>query len=87
MFNGQVNKKSGVLVIQLPDTGCDNYLVAHGEVEKASLYPENKEWFTITSKSEYKSRHPYLPQRIIDNLIKSDVCNYDLSERMRRSNS
>lgn len=117
MFDGQVNKKSGILIIQLPCTNCVTYTVAHGEEEKAILYPENKEWFSITKKLDYANLYPYLPQRIIDNLIKSDVkisvanwdvitsspdklklmidltfkdresCNYDLSERMRRSNS
>ena len=34
MFDGQVNKKSGVLVIQLPSTGCTTYTAAHGDEEK-----------------------------------------------------
>jgi len=73
MFDGSVNKKSGVLVIQLPSTGSRNYIAAHGQEEKAALYPEFDNWVSITQKSDYESRHPYLPQRIIDNLFKSDV--------------
>jgi hypothetical protein len=73
MFDGRVNKKSGVLVIQLPSTGCDTYTAAHGEKEKADLYPETDSWVSITKKSDYEHRYPYLSQRIIDNLLKSDV--------------
>ncbi|MGI2106936.1 TIR domain-containing protein [Shewanella frigidimarina] len=73
MFDGQINKKSGVLVIQLPSTGCNTYTAAHGEEEKSALYPEVDSWISITKKSDYENRYPYLPQRIIDNLLKSDV--------------
>lgn len=73
MFDGKVNKKSGVLVIQLPSIDCSYYIAAHGEEEKGVLYPEFDSWISITKKSDHESRHPYLPQRIIDNLLKSDV--------------
>jgi len=73
MFDGRVNKKSGVLVIQLPSTGCSTYTAAHGQEEKTALYPGNSSWTSITNKSDYESKYPYLPQRIIDNLLKSDA--------------
>ena len=72
-IDGKINKKSGVLVIQLPSTGCDYYTAAHGDEEKAVLYPDIGDWISITKKSDYESRYPYLPQRVIDNLLKSDV--------------
>ena len=34
MFDGAVNKKSGILVIQLPQTECTTYTAAHGDEEK-----------------------------------------------------
>ncbi len=81
MFDGQVNKKSGVLVIQLPSTECTTYTVAHGDEEKELLYSDNTNWVTVTERTEYESRYPYVPQRIIDNLLKSDakvsVANWD----------
>jgi len=81
MFDGQVNKKSGVLVIQLPSTGCTTYTAAHGDEEKAALYSDNTIWVSVTTRTDYESRYPYLPQRIIDNLLKSDakvsVANWD----------
>lgn len=69
MFDGKKNKKSGILVITLPETGCTNYTAAHGEDEKKKLYPETTSWTTLNSRVEYEGRYPYLPARIIDNLL------------------
>ena len=81
MFDGAVNRQSGVLVINLPSTGCTYYTAAHGNVEKATLYPENTSWTSITSREEYEKRYPYMPARIIDNLLtkkaKVSVANWD----------
>lgn len=81
MYDGQVNKKSGVLVINLPSTGCTSYNAAHGEYEKSTLYPNENNWVTITSRTEYEQRYPYMPSRIIDNLLKNEanvsVANWD----------
>ena len=73
MFDGTVNKKSGVLVIQLPITGCTHYFAAHGINEKNNIYPENSNWVRIETRRDCESRHPYLPDRIIDNLLQNDV--------------
>jgi len=73
MYDGQINKKSGVLVIQLPCTGCTTYTAAHGDEEKSALYSDNVNWVSVTSRADYESRYPYMPQRIIDNLFKSDA--------------
>lgn len=62
-------KKSGILVIQLPPTNPQHVTAAHGKQEKEYLYPSS-EWTSITTESEYKKRYPYLPDRIIDNLLK-----------------
>lgn len=81
MYDGQVNKKSGVLVINLPSTGCTNINAAHGEEEKNALYPRISSWTTLNNRSDYESRYPYMPSRIIDNLLKSgakvSVTNWD----------
>lgn len=73
MYNGRVNKQSGVLVINLPSTGCTYYTAAHGDVEKTTIYPENTSWTSITSRDEYEKRYPCMPTRIIDNLLKKGV--------------
>ena len=80
MRDGMVNKKSGILVITLPSTGCNYYQVAH-ESEKELVYPTTSQWTTITERSEYERRYPCLPNRIIDNLLvpnaKISVTNWD----------
>ena len=67
MYNGKINKQSGVLVINLPtvDNGC---LKAAHRGEKSAVYPDIDEWKQITSRREVESRYPYMPSRIIDNL-------------------
>ena len=81
MFNGRVNKQSGVLVINLPSTGCTDHTASHGDDEKRAVYPQTTSWTSITSRAEYERRYPYAPDRIIDNLLKSgakvSVTNWD----------
>lgn len=73
MINGKVNKRSGILVINLPCTRCNNYTAAHGDDEKRMIYPENDSWITITSRAEFERRYPFMPARIIDNLLKESA--------------
>lgn len=68
MYNGAVNKQSGILVVQLPSTKPDYWTAAH-EVEKATIYSDCTSWSTISDRVEYERRYPYLPARIIDNLL------------------
>ena len=35
--------------------------------------PNVKNWIAITDRTEYERRYPYMPVRIIDNLIKEEV--------------
>jgi hypothetical protein len=81
MYDGAVNKKSGVLVINLPTVGCNYYTAGHGDTEKVTVYPQNTEWVTIDKRSEFESRYPYMPERIIDNLLakgaRVSVTNWD----------
>jgi hypothetical protein len=69
MFDGSVNKKSGILVINLPSTGSNAGYIAHDR-EKETVYPEVKSWVTIDERAEFERRYPFLPPRIIDNLMK-----------------
>jgi hypothetical protein len=70
MYDGKVNKKSGILVIQLPSTGCTRDLCAHGEQENLALYPHGSDWIYVTYRKDYVENFPYLPERIIDNLLR-----------------
>ncbi len=71
MYNGRVNKKSGILVINLPSINCSQITASHSK-EKSTVYPEYSRW-TSFSKYEYEKAYPYMPDRIIDNLVKKDV--------------
>ena len=69
MFDGFKNKKSGILIINLPSPQCIYYTAAHGNEEKRIIYPDQSSWINIDSRTEYENRYPYLPDRIIDNLL------------------
>lgn len=73
MINGKINKRSGILVVNLPCTDCNYYTAAHGDEEKRTVYPDNTSWMNITSRAEYERRYPYVPARIIDNLLKENA--------------
>lgn len=74
MFDGQVNKKSGILIINLPSTGCTLGTAAHGELEKKAVYPDIAGgWISISTKAAYQKRCPLMPDRILDNLVAQDV--------------
>lgn len=73
MIDGRVNKKSGIVVVQLPSTNPEHFTAAHGDTEKKQVYPEVSSWCSIDSRSEYERRYPYLPDRIIDQLLATDA--------------
>lgn len=69
MFDGNINKKSGILVINLPSTNCNHCTVSHKD-EKEIIHPEHTNWINI-NRAEYEDRYKHMPDRIIDNLVKS----------------
>ena len=69
MFDGPKNKKSGILVINLPSVQCSSFQAAFGSQEKRLIYPEIHSWTSIDSRAEQAKRYPHLPERIIDNLV------------------
>jgi len=68
MIDGHVNKKSGVLIINLPATDCTSFHAAHGDVEKKYIHPETTSWMSLKNRSDYEQRYLHMPNRIIDNL-------------------
>lgn len=75
MIDGQINKKSGILVIILP-TICENNwncYAPYGSREKDVIYPEISNWVILKTRSEFEVKFPYLPARILDNLVREDV--------------
>lgn len=73
MYDGSVNHRSGILVINLPGISDGQCHVAHGDVEKRLLYPEIASWTHVEDRAEYEHRYPHMPDRIIDNLMKPEV--------------
>ena len=69
MIDGSVNKKSGVLVVNLPSTRTSCFTAPRGDHEKFLIHPECTKWETVTSRTEYERLYPYMPARIIDNLL------------------
>lgn len=68
MYNGSINKKSGILVVNLP-SAKGSWMRAPHEGEKAAIYSDIYDWKTINTRSEFEARYPYAPARIIDNLV------------------
>lgn len=72
MYDGAVNKKSGIIVIMLPSTECNLHTLPR-QSDKETILPEQRKWISIKTFEDYKKRYPDMPDRIIDNLLKSDV--------------
>ena len=74
MFDGKINKKSGIFVVNLPSIPQEErvVIVSHDD-EKETLYPEADDWTSVSSRAEYERLCPHMPDRIIDNLLKSEA--------------
>ncbi len=83
MHDGKINKRSGVLVINLPNVNCPYFTTRHSH-EKEKVYPDTTDWISIDTRAEYESRYPHMPARIIDNLVREEakvsVVNWDRIE-------
>ena len=69
MRDGVYNKKSGILVVMLPNVASIYCTAGHGDEEKSVLYPDTHNWIHVNSREEFESRYPYMPERIIDCLL------------------
>ena len=70
MIDGQVNKRSGILVVNLPTVDNKRVWAAHGEEEKRLVYPDERNWTHVTRRTDIEARFPYMPSRIVDSLLK-----------------
>lgn len=73
MHNTQLNKKSGIIVILLPFAKSEFFTVGDDN-EKSAIYPTVTDWTTINTYAEFEHRYPYMPERILDNLVNPN-CN------------
>ena len=68
MIDGKVNKRSGIIVINLP-TIREGVKVSHQNEKQ--WYPGSN-WVSYSSRKEHETAHPSMPERIIDNLCVKD---------------
>ena len=73
MYDGSVNRRSGIVVVNLPGISDDQFTAPHGNEEKRLLYPGIMSWTHVDERQEYERRYPHMPDRIIDNLLKPKV--------------
>ena len=69
MIDGEVNKKSGIIVINVPSIDNGSVLAGHGEDKKVIVYPECWTWQSWSGRAELEARFPYMPSRVIDSLV------------------
>lgn len=70
MYDGRINKRSGILVVNLPAVVGGNgpqILAAHAG-EEADVYPDISSWSPIGSRQELARQYPRMPQRLLENL-------------------
>ena len=72
MIDGKISKKSGIVIVMLPDSGGTSVRVAF-DGEKENLYPDIQSWIHIPDRQKFEQTYPSLPQRLYDNLLKSEV--------------
>lgn len=73
MIDGEVNKRSGILIIDLPSTSSTRW-TAKLPNEKEEIYWDYfGGWTSYSTKDEYKTAYPEMPERIIENLLKPEV--------------
>ena len=72
MYNGRRNRKSGIIVINLPGTS-DYFIAPHGVDEVRLIHPGVHSWTPIEDRGELERCFPHMPPRIIDNLLAPKV--------------
>lgn len=73
MYDGKINKKAGILVINLPTLNNKCCIRSGFADEKEKVFNYVKEWTSINNREELERRHPYMPARLIDNFLENNV--------------
>ncbi len=69
MYDVTGNKRSGILVLTLPEVNTHGYYIAaHGNEEKRYMHPNEKDWTEIDTGVFH-----YLPYRIMENMTRESV--------------
>lgn len=82
MRDSEKNKKSGLVVVMLPSTGCTHVYAGHsGEKTEVFTNIPADGWRSVNTKEQCDKDYPYLPERIIDQILapeaKVSVINWD----------
>jgi len=74
MHDGKLNKRSGILAVNLPTLlrSEETVLAAHDR-EKVAVYPGITSWVPIDSRQKLANRYPHMPTRLLDNLNKAKI--------------
>ena len=73
MYDSDTNPKMGILVINLPTIQSQQTMIACGAEEQNLMAPFST-WSPLDkSRTSLEEEHPYLPSRIITNLMRDDV--------------
>jgi hypothetical protein len=72
MIDGSRNRKSGIVVIVLPEADLGYFTAAHEE-EKSAVFPDCTSWTNLTTRAAFEERYPWMPDRIVDNLVKPEA--------------
>lgn len=73
MIDGSKNRRSGILVIDLPSSDSTTWHVGFPE-EKRIIYPSFQGTYTtVNSMKDYEQRFPNMPKRILENLMNAKV--------------
>lgn len=67
MYHTDKNPRMGIVVINLPE--IEQWIRASGD-EEQRLMGTDGEWKSLSGYQEYKQAFPYMPERIMDNLVK-----------------
>lgn len=89
MHDGKLNKRSGILAVNLPTLPRreQSVWVAH-DGEKDAVYPDIKDWTSLDSREKLATRYPHMPDRLLDNLnnnkAKISVTTWNYIQDLRR---
>lgn len=74
MRDSEKNTKSGLVVIMLPSTGCTHVYAGHaGEKTEVFTHIPTNGWGPVDSKEQCDKDYPYLPERIIDQILSPEA--------------
>ena len=75
MYDGRINKRSGILVVNLPAIagGDEPQVFAAHSGEKESVYQEIRDWTSVNTRQEWERLYPNMPIRLLDNLINNET--------------